>query len=62
MLVESQLIEYAIQASISSFRHNGIVKQDSVQFAFADARVRLSLTEMISTHTATPRSDLTSQP
>jgi hypothetical protein len=33
MLVKAKLIENAIQASIDSFGHNAIVKQDSPQFA-----------------------------
>jgi hypothetical protein len=58
------LIENAIQASIDSFGHNAIVKQDSPQFA--GLRVLASgfslLSEVISTHSAALRSDLTSQP
>ncbi len=64
MLVKAELIENTIQASIDSFGHNAIVKQDSPQFA--DLRVLASwfslLSELISTHSAALRSDLTSQP
>ena len=64
MLVKTELIENAIQASIDSFGHKSIVKQDSPQFA--GLRVLASglslLRELISTHSAALRSDLTSQP
>jgi hypothetical protein len=64
MLVKAELIENAIQASIDSFGHNAIVKQDSPQIA--GLRVLASglslLSELVSIHSAALRSDLTSRP
>jgi hypothetical protein len=58
------LIENAIQASIDSFRHNAIVKQDSPQFVgLCVLASGLSLlSELISIHSGALRSDLTWQP
>ena len=64
MFVKAELIENAIQASIDSFGHNAIVKQNSPQIA--DLGVLASglslLSELVSIHSAALRSDLTSRP
>jgi hypothetical protein len=64
MLVKAELIENAIQASIDSFGHNTIVKQDSPQIAGLRVLASgLSLrSELVSIHSAALRSDLTSRP